>query len=998
MNAKAERIHRRLFRGFESTVIVTRTPAVRASPIARSRVNFRFSNSGLPHSLLNPSRDRHMKTDELREKYLTFFQSKGHHRQASDVLVPTWDPSVLFTPAGMNQFKDHFLGKVKLDFTRATTCQKCLRTGDIDNVGRTAYHHTFFEMLGNFSFGDYFKSEAIHWAWEFLTAKQWLGIDPERLTITVYKDDDEAAKIWNEKIGLPTSRITRMDEADNFWPASAPSQGPDGVCGPCSEIYYLLDSGKSVEIWNLVFTQFNRVGDPPDNLRPLPSKNIDTGMGLERTASVLQNVPTNFHTDILFPIVQAASEVCGIPYEYESDNGRRLRRITDHVRACTFAIHENVYPGPKKARYVIKRLLRRAVLDGHQIGMRDPFLHQLVPVVAQMMRASYPELSETVDRVALVMKREESDFFATIDSGLDRIERVFADMTSGNRWMVDGAEAANLYQTHGVPPELFQQIAAEKNFTFDWDGYRQAMKEHGDVSGGNVIELFETGPIETLKEAFHHSDFLGYESTSASAQVKGIILGKPKEDRLVSSIAAETPGDLFRIVLDRSPFYGESGGQVGDTGKLQGPHGVFEVTDTQRSGELIVHYGKMVSGTIKEGEAIQANVDETRRNAIRRAHSATHILHHALQTHLGKHAQQQGSKVDADWLRFDFSHQDSMTDEQLKQVEDLANTRIAESAPIDWKTVPLATAREAGAMMLFGEKYPDPVRMVSMGGFSKELCGGTHLTNTSQVDQFELLSEESVSSGVRRITAVTGTRAQEQRAKIQSVATRVAERLGCPVDLIGEQTVELVSMIRKLKKLATGSAGGETVPERVASSMGAQGSRSAYGIVRGAFKQAARALNVSLDEVADRVEALLGEEKQLRNQIAQLATGGAVDVDAWLDEAEVVNGSRLIAREVPQANPAMMRQWIDQLRKKAKDPVAILLATPSDGKVTLIAALSPSLVEKGLSAGRWIAPVAQEVGGSGGGKPDLAQAGGKSPEKIADAIKVAIATWRTMAG
>jgi alanyl-tRNA synthetase len=412
---------------------------------------------------------------------------------------------------------------------------------------------------------------------------------------------------------------------------------------------------------------------------------------------------------------------------------------------------------------------------------------------------------------------------------------------------------------------------------------------------------------------------------------------------------------------------------------------------------LIVHYGKMVSGTIKEGETVQAMVDPTRRNAIRRAHSATHILHHALQTHLGKHAQQQGSKVDADWLRFDFSHQDSLSEDQLKQIEDLANTRIAESAPIDWKTVPLATAREAGAMMLFGEKYPDPVRMVSMGGFSKELCGGTHLTNTSQVDQFELLAEESVSSGVRRITAVTGQRAQEQRSKIQAAAARVAGQLGCSVDQIGAEIVELVGTIRKLKKLATGSAGNETVPERATSSSATKSHAPAYGELRAAFKQGARALNVSLDEVSDRIEALLAEEKQLRGQIAQLASGGNVDVDAWLDEAEMVNGAKLIAREVPHANAAMMRQWIDQIRKKSKDPVAILLATPAEGKVTLIAALSPSLVEKGLSAGRWIAPVAQEVGGSGGGKPDLAQAGGKSPEKIPGAIAVAIETWRNMA-
>lgn len=940
-----------------------------------------------------------MKTDELREKYLSFFQSKGHHRQASDVLVPTWDPSVLFTPAGMNQFKDHFLGKVKLDFTRATTCQKCLRTGDIDNVGRTAYHHTFFEMLGNFSFGDYFKNEAIAWAWEFLTDKKWLGIPPERLTITVYKDDDEAAAIWNEKIGVPMTRITRMDEADNFWPASAPSQGPDGVCGPCSEIYYTLENGKNVEIWNLVFTQFNRVGDPPDNLRPLPSKNIDTGMGLERTASVLQGVPTNFHIDILFPIVQAASEVCSTKYEYESDDGRRLRRITDHVRACTFAIHENVYPGPKKARYVIKRLLRRAVLDGHQLGMREPFLHQLVPVVAQMMKSTYPELSETIERVSQVMKREESDFFSTIDSGLDRINRVFADMSSHGRLMVDGNEAASLYQTHGVPPELFQQIAAEKNFTFDWDGYRQAMARHGDISGGGGIELFETGPIETLKEALHHTDFLGYATTKDSAQIKGIIVGKPKDDRLVSSISASTEGDMFRIVLDRTPFYGESGGQVGDSGRIETTNGVFEVTDSQRSGDLVVHYGRMVSGSLKEGESVQAIVDETRRDAIRRAHSATHILHHALQTELGKHAQQQGSKVDSDWLRFDFSHQDSISDEQLKAIEALANAKVTEGASISWQNVPLATAREAGAMMLFGEKYPDPVRMVSMGGFSKELCGGTHASNTAEINTIELLGEESVSSGVRRITALTGERAQEQRRKTEALAQRAAEKLGCSIDTLGSKTVDLVTAIRKLKKMATGSASGESAPERIAGTAKTQsGTRPDYGVIRSAYKQAARALNVALDEVADRIETLLSEEKQLHDQLAQLASGNSVDVDQLLASAEIVGGTRMIVCDVPNANAAMMRQWVDQIRKKSSEPVAVLFANASDGKVTLIAGISNSLVEKGLSAGKWIGPVANEVGGSGGGKPDLAQAGGKTPEKIADALRVAKDTWRSMLG
>ncbi|MFC1759516.1 alanine--tRNA ligase-related protein, partial [Planctomycetota bacterium] len=377
-----------------------------------------------------------MKVDELREKYLAFYETKGHTRCDSDVLVPTWDASVLFTPAGMNQFKPHFLGKIKLDFTRATTCQKCLRTGDIDNVGRTAYHHTFFEMLGNFSFGDYFKRDAIHWAWEFLTDKKWLALDPDRLTVTVYKDDDEAAKIWGADVGLPDQRIARMEEDENFWPASAPSQGPDGVCGPCSEIYYKTDDGGEVEIWNLVFTQFNRVGDPPNNLEPLPSKNIDTGMGLERTAAVLQGVDTNYHIDSLLPIVKAAADVCSVEYVADSDDGRRLRRIADHVRACTFSVHENVYPGPNKEKYVIRRLLRRAVLDGHQMGRKEPFLCDIVPAVVESMKSAYPELTETSERVARVIRQEEDAFLSRLDNGLQKIERIFTAIESKGSKMV----------------------------------------------------------------------------------------------------------------------------------------------------------------------------------------------------------------------------------------------------------------------------------------------------------------------------------------------------------------------------------------------------------------------------------------------------------------------------------------------------------------------------------------------------------------------------------
>lgn len=928
-----------------------------------------------------------MKTDELREKYLTFFQSKGHSRQPSDVLVPTWDPSVLFTPAGMNQFKDHFLGKVKLDFTRATTCQKCLRTGDIDNVGRTAYHHTFFEMLGNFSFGDYFKHEAIEWAWEFLTSSKWLGIVPDRLTVTVYKDDDEAANIWHDKIGLPTTRIARMEEDENFWPASAPSQGPDGVCGPCSEIYYKLDNGKSVEIWNLVFTQFNRVGDPPDNLRALPSKNIDTGMGLERTASVLQNVPSNFHIDILFPIVKAASEVCSTKYEYDSDAGRRLRRITDHVRACTFAIHENVIPGPKKARYVIKRLLRRAVLDGHQLGMRDAFLHQLVPVVAQAMKSTYPELSETIQRVSDVIRREEKDFFSTIDAGLERMEKVFQTMSGSGAVTVDGREAASLYQTYGVPPELFQAIAAERNLAFDWDGYRDAMREHEIISDQRANkDVFQTGPLESLKAALRRTDFVGYESSEIKAEVKGIIVDDGDDGRAVAKLPASDA--VVRVVLDKTPFYGEGGGQVGDTGMLEADGVLFKVENTQKSGELFVHSGQLVRGELREGMSVAAKVDGQRRGGIKRAHSATHILHHALQSVLGGHAQQQGSKVDQDWLRFDFTNQQPLSDEQIEKIEDIVADRVRRAEPISWKLVPLGEARKAGAMMLFGEKYPDPVRMVSMGEFSKELCGGTHLNNTSEVQQFEIMSEENVSAGTRRIVALTGQRADEHRKQVQEILSTAAKKFSCAPTEVAERVRQLVVNVRSLKKQL--SAGGSVSQPAVTGTAAASHAAGDYRAQRAALRDTARLLNVSTTDVLARLETLFDEFHKLNEQVGSLASIKDVSADTLMDQAETVSGTMVIVSETPGASPNLMRQWIDQVRQKSSTPVAMLLAsrTPDD-KVMLVAGLSRALVDKGLSAGTWISRVAPIVGGGGGGKPDLAQAGGKLPEKISEAIVTA---------
>jgi alanyl-tRNA synthetase len=866
-----------------------------------------------------------MKTDELRERYLAFFESKGCTRRPSDVLVPRWDPSVLFTPAGMNQFKDHFLGKCKLEFTRATTCQKCLRTGDIDNVGRTAYHHTFFEMLGNFSFGDYFKREAIHWAWEFLTDKKWLGIAPDRLTVSVYHDDEEAAEIWMRDIKLTSDRIERFGEDDNFWPAGAPSQGPDGVCGPCSEIFYHpTGAAKSVEVWNLVFTQFNRVGAPPNNLRPLPSKNIDTGMGLERIASVMQGVDTNYHIDILRPIVEQAGSVLGVKYDPAADAGRRLRRIADHVRACTFAIHENVYPDKKKQGYVIRRLLRRAVLDGRQMGADGPFLHKLVGIVAEMMHKPYPELTQTVDAVSKVIEKEEESFFHTIDAGLERVERIFADMKGTGRVMVTGHEAFDLYQTHGFPPELFETMAAEHNFTFDWAALREELARHGEVSGTGEKIVFSSGPLDALKKAMHGSKFLGYESIEAEGKIIGLIA----QDKLCDEVTEVGHEKPVVVVLDQTPFYGESGGQVGDMGQLVAPGMRFDVIDSHKEGGFTLHIGHLREGKLVQGGRVTAKVEIERRQAIRRAHSATHILHYALQKHLGKHAQQQGSKVDGDWLRFDFTNPQAIGRETLAEIEAEVNDRVARAESVSWQTLPIAEARKAGAMMLFGEKYPDNVRMVSMGEFSKELCGGTHLDNTGQVGFFKIVGEESVSAGTRRITALTGRAALERVRKMET-----------------------------------------------------------------ALIETAAALRSSVDDVPARVEALVKEVRELKKQKASAPRAGHASADDLLKDAEPIGTTMLIVAELPEATADDMRMLIDQLRQKAKS-VAALLGSHADGKVVLVAGISSDLEKRGIKAGDWIREPAAIVGGSGGGRPNMAQAGGKDPAKLPTALDAARAEMR----
>ncbi|MEL6106349.1 MAG: alanine--tRNA ligase-related protein, partial [Planctomycetota bacterium] len=672
---------------------------------------------------------------------------------------------------------------------------------------------------------------------------------------------------------------------------------------------------------------------------------------------------------------------------------------TDHARACTFAIHENVYPGPKDAKYVVKRLIRRAVLDGYQMGLREPFLFKLVPAVAESAKAVYPELGTTIERVSVAIESEERNFFGTIDGGMKRISQLFEQMREEDAVMVPGAEAADMNKTYGVPPELLQTIAAEQNFTFDWAGYNETMDQHAIDSGAGQKELFQTGPLETLKEALRETPFLGYDKTEANAIIKGIITGGGRdgdEGQLLSHV--DRPGENeFRLILDHSPFYGESGGQIGDTGVITSNDFEFEVRDTQKHGGLIVHHGKLTRGEMKEGVRCTASVDTQRRDSLARAHSATHILHHALHVHVGDHAQQQGSKVEEDRLRFDFTNQKPIPDEVLAKIESDVVTRVGESAAVKWETLPLSEARAAGAMMLFGEKYPDPVRMVSIGDYSKELCAGTHVGNTGDVASFELMAEESVSAGTRRIVALTGGRAEEHREHTTKLLGKIGAVLGTDAAHAAAATTQLMEEVRQLRKeLNAGNAGEYSDDFKVAS--GAAETGSQYVEVRSAVRDITRSLNVSQDDVLVRIESLISDREKLIDQLRKSTAGGKVTADDLIGQGEQIGEDLVVVAEVPGANPNVMRGWIDQIRKKSSGGSAVLLATTQADKVLLVGGLSRSLVERGLKAGQWVGDAAKMVGGGGGGRPDMAQAGGKDPSKLPEALQAALANIKQQLG
>ncbi len=864
----------------------------------------------------------------LRQVFLAFFQEKGHLQLPSDSLVPK-DPSLLFTSAGMVQFKPYFLGIAQPPAPRVTTVQKCLRTTDIDSVGDLS-HLTFFEMLGNFSFGDYFKREAILWAFEFLTER--LHVDPNRLQFTVFQDDDEAFDIWHREVGIEARRIWRLGEKTNFWPANAISEGPNGPCGPCSEIFYdtgrdtgctnpdcgpACDCGRWLEIWNLVFMQYERTEeDGKPKLIPLPKKNIDTGMGLERTAAVLMALESPFETDVFLPIIRRIEEVAGIRYKTGEASDIAIRLIADHIRAATFCIADGVIPQNEGRGYVLRRLIRRAITRGLRIlNLDKPFLAMLVPAVIDALGDQYPEIVQRQAYIESTLHFEEERFRQTLQAGLARLEEMLQSQTTSG--VLPGERAFTLYDTYGFPLDLTAEIAAERGVQVDIEGFQQALEEQRrrarEASGISEKLFVQTGAaLAELAQRAQPTHFIGYENLSASATVVGLV----KEGNLVPS-AHE--GETVEVVLDVTPFYAEAGGQVGDTGVLEWQNGQAEVLDTQKAGEFHLHRARIITGELTIGQTIHAHVPAQRRLDIRRNHTATHLLHAALRTVLGPHVVQAGSLVAPDRLRFDFTHPRALTPEELERIESLVNEKILDELEVRVYTdVPIEEARRRGAMMLFGEKYGERVRMVEIPGFSLELCGGTHLNNTVEAGLFKIVHEGSVAAGVRRIEALTGRGLYAWLRERERAVRETAERLQTPVP---ELPLAVERLTRQLKEL-------QTELERV--------------------KQSA---------------------------VAQ-AVGEMTPVE--------VAGVPVIAHVVAGADGKSLGALADRLIQRGAGVVA--LGATQDGKAVLVVKVAPEWVQRGLHAGQLVRVLAQQIGGSGGGKPDFAQAGGKQPDKLPDAL------------
>lgn len=868
-----------------------------------------------------------MKTSELRQKYLQFFESKGHQIVRSSSLVPHNDPTLLFTNAGMNQFKDVFLGFDKRSYTRATTAQKCVRAGgkhnDLENVGYTARHHTFFEMLGNFSFGDYFKQQAIHYAWEFLTSPEWLNLPKEKLLVTVYAEDDEAYNIWHKEIGLPENKIVRIGDnkgakyaSDNFW-----QMGDTGPCGPCTEIFYdhgehiwggipgspEEDGDRWIEIWNNVFMQFNR--DEQGNMNPLPKPSVDTGMGLERMAAVMQGVHSNYEIDLFQNLLKAVVRETGVEFSMDVPS---LKVIADHIRSCSFLIADGVLPSNEGRGYVLRRIIRRAVRHGYKLGQKQAFFYKLVPDLVKEMGDAYPELREKQTQIEEALKAEETRFAQTLETGMVLLENAL----SGSLKRLDGEIIFKLYDTYGFPYDLTADICRERELEMDEDGFNKAMDEQR--ARARAAQNFKANT--QLDYNGQDTQFKGYSERKVNATV--IALYKDSE-----AVTELHEGETGAIVLDQTPFYAESGGQVGDVGYILAGENRFEVRDTQKiKAAVFGQFGVQVSGSLKVGDSVLAEIDNDIRNANMRNHSATHLMHKALREVLGNHVEQKGSLVTAESTRFDISHNQAITPEEIAEVERRVNTAILANVAVDANIMSMEDAQKTGAMMLFGEKYGDEVRVLQMGEFSTELCGGTHVARTGDIGLFKIISESGIAASVRRLEAITGLN-----------ALRWAQNQ-------------------------------ETLLKNIISEVKAQTEK----------------------DVLSKIQANANQTKALEKELAKAKAELAVHAGAkLLDNAKDLGTVSLVVAQI-DAEASALRDIVTDLTGKS-DKAVVLLAAVNDGKVSLCAGVSKPLTAK-VKAGDLVKFAAEQVGGKGGGRPDLAQAGGTDAAKLPETL-ASVENW-----
>ncbi|HBR4773927.1 TPA: alanine--tRNA ligase [Klebsiella pneumoniae] len=860
-------------------------------------------------------------TAEIRQAFLDFFHSKGHQVVASSSLVPHNDPTLLFTNAGMNQFKDVFLGLDKRNYSRATTAQRCVRAGgkhnDLENVGYTARHHTFFEMLGNFSFGDYFKQDAIKYAWELLTGENWFALPKEKLWVTVYETDDEAFDIWANEVGVPRERIIRIGDnkgapfaSDNFW-----QMGDTGPCGPCTEIFFdhgdhiwggppgspEEDGDRYIEIWNIVFMQFNRQAD--GTMEPLPKPSVDTGMGLERIAAVLQHVNSNYDIDLFRDLIASVAKVTGAT----DLTNKSLRVIADHIRSCAFLVADGVIPSNENRGYVLRRIIRRAIRHGNMLGAKDTFFWKLVAPLIDVMGSAGDELKQQQTQVEQVLKTEEEQFARTLERGLALLDEELSKLKGDT---LDGETAFRLYDTYGFPVDLTADVCRERNIKVDEAGFEAAMEEQRRRARESSGFGADYNAMIRVDGA---SEFKGYDHLELNGKVTALFI----DGKAVDSVSA---GQEAVVILDQTPFYAESGGQVGDKGELKGAGFSFAVSDTQKYGQAIGHIGKVASGTLKVGDAVQADVDEARRQRIRLNHSATHLMHAALRQVLGTHVAQKGSLVNDKALRFDFSHFEAMKPEEIRAVEDLVNAQIRRNLAIETNIMDIDAARASGAMALFGEKYDDRVRVLRMGDFSTELCGGTHAARTGDIGLFRITSESGTAAGVRRIEAVTGEGAMA---------------------ILHAQSDQLNDIAQLLK--------GDS------------------------------------HNLGEKVRAALERTRQLEKELQQLKEQAAAQESANLSsKAEEINGVKLLVSELTGVEPKMLRTMVDDLKNQLGSTI-VVLATVADGKVSLIAGVSKDVTDR-VKAGELVGMVAQQVGGKGGGRPDMAQAGGTDASALPAAL------------